>query len=153
MKQQFLSQPRSLIAACAVAALFAAGAVQAQGYSGPASAGPGAPPPAHGAGPGGSHGSPAYGYQSPSGQLSTVKQLIDQGWDDQKAVLRGRIVSWQGGKHYTFDDGTGQIRLEIKPLRFPRDQKIDETTEVELVGELERDRKGVTFEVERISVR
>jgi len=84
---------------------------------------------------------------------TTVAQLLATGRDDQVAVLRGRIVSWQGGKHYTFDDGTGQIRLEIKPLRFPLDQKIDETTEVELVGELERDRKGVEFEVERISVR
>jgi len=84
---------------------------------------------------------------------TTVGQLLATGRDDQVAVLRGRIVSWQGGKHYTFDDGTGQIRLEIKPLRFPLNQKIDDTTEVELVGELERDRKGVAFEVERISVR
>jgi len=85
--------------------------------------------------------------------VTTVKQLLDTGRDDQVALLRGRIVSWQGGKHYTFDDGTGQIRVEIKPLRFPREQKIDETTEVELIGELERDRKGVSFEVERVSVR
>jgi len=153
MKQKSLPQPRSLIAACAVAGLFAAGAVQAQGYSGPASAGPGAPPPAHGAGPGGPHGSPAYGYQGPSGQLSTVKQLIDQGWDDQKAVLRGRIVSRDGKKHYTFDDGTAQIRVEIEDKRFPFGQVINDKTEVELFGEFERKGWGrVEFDVDMLRV-
>jgi len=145
MKQASLSRSRSLIAACAVAGLLAAGAVQAQGYSGPTSAGPGAPPPAHGA--------QAHGYQGPAGQLSTVKQLIDQGWDDQKAVLRGRIVSRDGRKHYTFDDGTAQIRVEIEDKRFPFGQVINDKTEVELFGEFERKGWGrVEFDVDMMRV-
>jgi len=127
---------RTLVASAVLAAAMAGSVAVAQ-YSGPRAAA-----------------TPA-GYAGSASALTptTVAQLLATGRDDQVAVLRGRIVSWQGGKHYTFDDGTGQIRLEIKPLRFPLDQKIDETTEVELVGELERSRKGVEFEVERLSVR
>jgi len=127
---------RNLLAVSLLAGVMAGGAAVAQ-YSGPRAQ------------------SGWVGAAANAGALTptTVQQLLATGRDDQVAVLRGRIVSWQGGKHYTFDDGTGQIRLEIKPLRFPLGQKIDETTEVELVGELDRDRKGVEFEVERLTVR
>jgi len=152
MKQPSLSRSRSLIAACAMAGLLATGAVQAQGYSGPVSAESGAAPPAHGAEPGKSHGAQAYGYQNP-GQLSTVKQLIDQGRDDQKAVLRGRIVSRDGREHYTFDDGTAQIRVEIEDEHFPLGQVINDKTEVELFGEFERKGQGrVEFDVDMMRV-
>jgi len=135
MKSRIFRSSRGLLTAGLLAGALAGGVAIAQ-YSGPRVA----------------HN--VAGYGNPAAlAVTTVGELLATGRDDQVAVLRGRIVSWQGGKHYTFDDGTGQIRLEIKPLRFPLEQKIDETTEVELVGELERDRKGVEFEVERISVR
>jgi len=137
MKSPIFRSSRNVLAVSLLAGVLAGGAAIAQ-YSGPQVAQ-----------------TRQSGYAGSAAALTptTVAQLLATGRDDQVAVLRGRIVSWQGGKHYTFDDGTGQIRLEIKPLRFPLNQKIDETTEVELVGELERDRKGVEFEVERISVR
>jgi len=135
MKSRLSRPSRILVAVSLLTGVLAGGAALAQ-YSGPRT-----------------QSQSGYGNSASALTPTTVQQLLATGRDDQVAVLRGRIVSWQGGKHYTFDDGTGQIRLEIKPLRFPLDQKIDETTEVELVGELERDRKGVEFEVERISVR
>jgi len=129
---------RSLLAAVSVASLLSlAAVVQAQGYTGPRT----------------EASASRQGYTGPSSlSVTTVKQLLDHGRDDQKAVLRGRIVSWDGGKHYTFDDGTGQIRLEISARRFPRDLGIDDNTTVELYGELEKDRRGVEFEVDRIRI-
>jgi len=52
-----------------------------------------------------------------------------------------------------FDDGTAQIRVEIKEKRFPPGQIINEHTQVELFGELERkfsDR--VAFEVDALRI-
>jgi len=139
MKCHFLRPSASLLAVALLTGALAGGAAIAQ-YSGPQIAQT-------------RQAQPGDGNAASALTPTTVQQLLATGRDDQVAVLRGRIVSWQGGKHYTLDDGSGQIRLEIKPLRFPLGQKIDDTTEVELVGELERDGKGVTFEVERISVR
>lgn len=139
MKQAtfFASRPsRSLLAAAAFAGLMAAGGVHAQGYTGPGAAAPAAV---------------QQGYAGPSSlSVITVKELLEHGKDDQKAILRGRIVSSDGGEHYTFDDGTGTIRVEIDNEDFPQGRTIDDKTIVELIGELDRDRSGVEFEVDRI---
>lgn len=128
---------RTFLASAAVAAALTAGGAQAQGgYSGPSTAAP-AP----------------QGYSGPSTvAVTTVKELVANGRDDQKAILRGRIVSHDGDDHYTFDDGTGQIRVEIDNDDFPAGQKIDDKTQVELRGELDRDRKGVEFDVDQVRV-
>ena len=127
---------RTFLAGAALAAAMAAGAVHAQGYTGP------------------STGAPAsQGYSGPSTvAVTTVKELLANGRDDQNAILRGRIVSHDGDDHYTFDDGTGQIRVEIDNEDFPAGQKIDDKTQIELRGELDRDRKGVEFDVDSVRV-
>lgn len=81
---------------------------------------------------------------------STVKALLDTGRDDQKAVLRGRIVSHEGGEDYMFDDGTGRILVEIDRDIFPRN--IDANTVVELIGEFERENNKVEFDVDLIRI-
>ena len=95
----------------------------------------------------------AQGYSGPSTvAVTTVKELLANGRDDQNAILRGRIVSHDGDDHYTFDDGTGQIRVEIDHDDFPAGQKIDDKTQVELRGELDRDRNNVEFDVDSVRV-
>jgi len=124
MIQKHVSPARSLIVAASLAGLFATASLQAQ-----------------------------QGYSGPAAPVSSVKQLIDAGRDDQRAVLRGRIVSRDGRKHYTFDDGTAQIRVEIKDKHFPLGQTISDKTEVELFGELERKSwERVEFEVDMLRV-
>ncbi|WP_313620599.1 NirD/YgiW/YdeI family stress tolerance protein [Achromobacter sp.] len=127
---------RTFAASAALAGAMIAGGAHAQGYTGPSTGTPA-----------------AQGYSGPSTvAVTTVKELLANGRDDQNAILRGRIVSHDGDDHYTFDDGTGQIRVEIDHDDFPAGQKIDDKTQVELRGELDRDRKGVEFDVDSIRV-
>ncbi|WP_017525780.1 NirD/YgiW/YdeI family stress tolerance protein [Pusillimonas noertemannii] len=122
-----------IVAACA--ALLAGGGALAQGYTGPSSATMGQ----------------KASSAAPNATL-TVKELLANGKDDQNAVLQGRIVSHDGGDHYTFDDGTDRIRVEIDAEDFPANQKIDDKTKVELRGELDRDVTKTEFDVDQVRV-
>lgn len=127
---------RTFLASAVLAGASVAGVAHAQGYSGPSTGKPA-----------------AQGYSGPSTvAVTTVKELLANGRDDQNAILRGRIVSHDGDDHYTFDDGTGQIRVEIDNDDFPAGQKIDDKTQVELRGELDRDRNNVEFDVDSVRV-
>jgi len=128
--------PRHITLCALLAAALTAGGAHAQGYTGP-STGAAAP----------------QGYAGPSAiPAMSVKELLDKGRDDQHATLRGRIVSHDGGKKYTFDDGTGRIRVEIKPKHFPAGRAIDDKTVVELTGELDKGFNKVEFEVDQIRI-
>ncbi|MDH0681289.1 YgiW/YdeI family stress tolerance OB fold protein [Achromobacter animicus] len=127
---------RTFLASTVLAGAAVAGVAHAQGYTGPSTGKPA-----------------AQGYSGPSTvAVTTVKELLANGRDDQNAILRGRIVSHDGDDHYTFDDGTGQIRVEIDNDDFPAGQKIDDKTQVELRGELDRDRNTVEFDVDSVRV-
>lgn len=93
----------------------------------------------------------ASGYTGPSSvPLTSVKQLLDTGRDDQHARLQGRIVSHDGGERYTFADDSGRMTVEIPAKRFPAGQPIGADQRVELQGELDKGLKKVEFEVKRI---
>lgn len=127
---------RTFLASTVLAGAAVAGVAHAQGYTGPSTGKPA-----------------AQGYSGPSTvAVTTVKELLANGRDDQNAILRGRIVSHDGDDHYTFDDGTGQIRVEIDNDDFPAGQKIDDKTRVELRGELDRDRNNVELDVDSVRV-
>lgn len=127
---------RTFLASTVLAGAAVAGVAHAQGYTGPSTGKPA-----------------AQGYSGPSTvAVTTVKELLANGRDDQNAILRGRIVSHDGDDHYTFDNGTGQIRVEIDNDDFPAGQKIDDKTQVELRGELDRDRNNVEFDVDSVRV-
>jgi len=168
MKTTFTpSRPsRGLLAAATIAGILALGSVSAQSYTGPrteASAAQSEPRAQRSYnGPRGDKHADTRadkrtdkrtdkrGYAGPSSlTVTTVKELLDNGRDDQRALLRGRIVSWEGGKHYTFADETGQIRLELSRKYFPHDRDIDDKTTVEIYGKLEKDRRGVEFDVKQ----
>lgn len=92
-------------------------------------------------------------YSGPSNvPLMTVKQLIDTGRDDQAARLRGRIVSFEGDEHYTFEDATGRITVEIDDEDFPAGQTIGAEQRVELAGEVDKGLRKTGFEVDRVVV-
>ncbi len=137
---------RTLALPLALAAALGAAHVQAQpaaGYTGPSSAATASPQaPAQ-----------AGGYSGPSSvPLVTVKQLLDTGKDDQQARLQGRIVSHDGGEHYTFADDSGRIRVEIDAKRFPAGEAISAEQRVELLGEFDKGLRKTEFEVDRLSV-
>ncbi|WP_028605472.1 YgiW/YdeI family stress tolerance OB fold protein [Ottowia thiooxydans] len=129
----------SAFAAAVVLALGATVAIaQSANYSGPSTA-----PKAVAAG----------AYSGPSVvPLMTVKQLIDTGRDDQHARLQGRIVSHNGGEHYSFEDATGRITVEIDHDKFPAGQTISAESRVELLGEFDKGLRKTEFEVERMAL-
>ena len=129
--------PRKILLCTTLAAAFAASGALARGYTGPSS----------------SNAAATQGYAGPTAtRTMSVKEVLDNGKDDQHATLRGRIVSHEGGEHYTFDDGTGRIRVEIEPKHFPANQVINDKSTVELTGEFDKGFTQVEFEVEQISV-
>lgn len=92
-------------------------------------------------------------YNGPSSiPQATAKQLTDSGTDDQKAILRGKIVSHDGDNNYTFQDNTGKISVEISKRHFPANQPIGPDQQVELHGELDKDRHGIEFDVDQLRV-
>ena len=90
-------------------------------------------------------------YTGPSSAaLSTVKQLLASGKDDQYASLQGRIVSHDQGKNYTFADDSGSMSIEISPKRFPQGQTISAEQRVELSGKLDKGWNKTEFEVKEM---
>ncbi|UXH80502.1 YgiW/YdeI family stress tolerance OB fold protein [Roseateles amylovorans] len=92
-------------------------------------------------------------YVGPTGlSLRTVKQLTEHGRDDEPARLRGRILSHDGGDHYTFADDTGRVMVEIDAHLFPPGTPIDDKRLVEITGELDRGFRSVKFDVKSMEL-
>lgn len=90
-------------------------------------------------------------YTGPSSvPVLSVQQLLDQGTDNQKVILRGRVVSHDGGDRYTFADETGQVRVEIDPRRLPQGRPFDDKQRVELVGEYDKDFRSAEVDVDEV---
>ena len=90
-------------------------------------------------------------YVGPSSAvLSTVKQLLADGKDDQYALLQGKIVSHDQGKNYTFADDSGRMSVEISSRRFPEGKTISAEQRVELSGKLDKGWNKTEFEVKEI---
>ncbi len=128
----------SAVATLLAASAFAIG--QPAGYTGP-SAKPAAA-------------SATSGYTGPSSvPLTTAKELLDKGKDDQHARLQGKLLSHKGGDDYEFADQSGKITVEIEPEHFPAGVSIDQNTVVELSGEFDKETFGdSSFEVKQIKV-
>jgi uncharacterized protein (TIGR00156 family) len=94
------------------------------------------------------------GYTGPSTvAMTTAKELLANGKDDQYAKLKGRITSHKGGEDYEFTDASGKITVEIDAKRFPAGVTIDHTTVVELTGEFDKETFGEsTFDVKQLQV-
>jgi len=117
--------------------LVAAAGAHAQGYTGPST----------------SPSAERKAYSGPSTvPVKTVKSLTETGHDNEHAILRGRIISHNGGDEYTFEDETGRIRVDIDDKDFPVGVTINEKTQVELRGELDRNRHDVEFDVDSVTV-
>ncbi len=94
---------------------------------------------------------PASGYTGPSAvTLTTVKQLLASGKDDQHARLQGKIISHETEDNYTFADDSGSMPVEISAKRFPPGQTISADQRVELSGKLDKGWRKTEFEVKDI---
>ena len=84
----------------------------------------------------------------PGGTITYVEDAIRLG-DDARVIMRGRIVEKLGDETYMFKDSSGTMRVEIDNDTW-RGQVVTPDDYVRLYGEVERNRRGVSIEVERI---
>lgn len=70
--------------------------------------------------------------------VTTVKQLLDNGRDDQLATVEGFLVKQVRHEKYLFRDASGEMLVEVDDEVF-QGQRVDPKTKVRLDGELERD--------------
>jgi uncharacterized protein (TIGR00156 family) len=95
-------------------------------------------------------------FQGPTGKAPhDVKGILANPPDDKKVTLRGHLVRQQSGDRYLFNDGTGEIRVEIDRWRMPHWDKITPTTYIEIYGEVETHtvrNKPPKIEVKRITI-
>lgn len=133
-----------------ITAVLAASAVaiaQTGGYTGPSTAPAAAAPAAAAkAAPG--------GYTGPSSvPLMSARDLLANGKDDQHVRLKGKLLSHKGDEEYEFADASGKITVEIDDKLFPAGVKVDHTTEVELVGEFDKEMIGESkLDVDQLKV-
>jgi len=96
----------------------------------------------------------ATGYTGPSSvALTTAKDLLANGKDDQYAKLKGKLTSHKGGEDYEFTDASGKITVEIDAKHFPQGVNIDQNTIIELTGEFDKETFGEsTFDVKQVNI-
>ena len=96
----------------------------------------------------------ATGYTGPSSvAMTTAKELLANGKDDQYAKLKGKLTSHKGGEDYEFTDASGKITVEIDAKHFPQGVNINQNTIIELTGEFDKETFGEsTFDVKQVKV-
>lgn len=75
-----------------------------------------------------------------SPQLTQVAEILKNPKDDADVIVRGQLLRQVRDEKYMFSDGSGEILVEIDDDDFPR-QPVDETTTVELIGEVDTGRR------------
>ena len=81
-------------------------------------------------------------------RVVTVQQALTFR-DDTPVILQGYIIRALGNEKYLFRDDTGTIVVEIERNKW-RGLSVGPNDRVEISGEVDRDRRGVEIEVDRI---
>lgn len=84
--------------------------------------------------------------------VTTVKQVLDNGRDDQMVVLEGNLINQVRNAKYTLRDATGTIVVEIDDRIFAG-QRVDSNTKVRVEGEIDAEiMKPNEVEAHRLTV-
>ena len=81
---------------------------------------------------------------------TSLTEVIQSPVDGQTVQLRGKLLQKLNHNKYLFSDGKSQIRVQINSEIFPK-QAIDDRTEVEVIGQIEKDFMD-TAEIDATSV-
>ncbi|QIW16510.1 hypothetical protein A4G20_09255 [Pasteurellaceae bacterium RH1A] len=97
----------------------------------------------------------AQGFQAngSSSQATTTIKTVKQAKaarDDAPVSLSGYIVKQYDEDTYLFKDSTGSIRVEIDNEDW-RGVTASPKTKIKLYGSVDKDRKGTTIDVDRVS--
>ncbi|MFM2591274.1 NirD/YgiW/YdeI family stress tolerance protein [Vibrio sp. TBV020] len=93
------------------------------------------------------------GFSGPTQSISTVAQVLEAGIfsDDMPVTLTGHIKSSLGGEMYLFADSTGEVTIEIDHDKW-FGQSVTPTTNVQIMGEIDKNISGVKVDVDAIKV-
>src|SRR5690554_8146802 len=80
------------------------------------------------------------GPSSNTSQQKQVSEILKNPVDDEDVTLQGHLLRKLSDEKYVFSDGSAEIVAEIDDDDFPG-QPVDETTKVELVGEVDTSRR------------
>jgi len=93
-----------------------------------------------------------YAGKSAEPATPKVSDILSKPVDEQMVRLQGHLVRKTKSETYVFSDGSGEIVVEIDDDDFPK-QKVDETTKVEIVGEVDTGlRRPPEIEAETVRV-
>lgn len=95
-------------------------------------------------------GAPAAAPGGPAGfqqaaAPDTVQAVIQNGWDDQRVVLTGKLTNYLGNDKYEFTDKTGRIVVDLDDDRDWSHISKDQT--ITIYGEIDRSRRGIEIDV------
>ncbi|UKA03981.1 YgiW/YdeI family stress tolerance OB fold protein [Photobacterium damselae] len=91
------------------------------------------------------------GFSGPSQGISSAKEALNAGTfsDDTPVTLTGYIKISLGGEMYTFNDGSGDITIEIDNDDW-YGLKVTPQDEVVIQGEIDKDFNGTSIDVNSI---
>lgn len=75
---------------------------------------------------------------------TTVAQILQDAKNDQRVSLRGQVTQQLSEEKFIFNDGTGEIQLDIDD-DLTKTSPITPPVEVELIGEVD---KGIVSDTE-----
>lgn len=84
------------------------------------------------------------GFTAPAAPNS-VRDVINQAYDDQRVVLTGKLTNYLGHDRYEFTDNTGRIEVELDDDRdwsFIRKDQL-----ITIFGKVDRDRHSINIDV------
>lgn len=95
------------------------------------------------------------GFSGPNSGMAipnTVRGILDSKarfYDDAYVTLSGHVTKSLGGEMYMFNDGTGEIMVEIDHEDW-YGMRADPTTAVTINAEIDQEYNGIMLEVQRI---
>lgn len=85
------------------------------------------------------------GFGAPSAPNSTIAQLVQSGYDEQRVAVTGRLTNFLGGENYELTDDTGRILIQLDDDR--NWGHLQKGALITVFGELEREHGNVKIEV------
>lgn len=79
-----------------------------------------------------------YAGPGASPAIANIKEVLSSAPDNARVELVGYVTRQVGKEKYIFNDGTGEIRVEIEAEDFPK-VRIDEKTKLRIGGEVEKE--------------
>lgn len=85
------------------------------------------------------------GFSQNAATNNTVRDVLNQGRDDQKVTLTGKLTNYLGHDRYEFTDDSGSIEVELDDDRDWSSIRKDQL--ITIFGKVDRDNHNISIEV------